>query len=592
MPLFLKPHSMQTLFLSYANSQQHPLPTLQEEDERIYQMLARREVERHFRLHRDSFTTIPKISEYLALFQDDIALFHYSGHAGKDQLLLDDAAANAAGIAQLLGRCPNLKLVVLNGCSTRGQVQALLEAGVPVVIATSAAVDDRTATQFGISFFQAMADSLRSIGDAFQDAVASAQTQSGQTLKAEKVRGLALRKDDRRAAEPLWGLYYREESDLEWKLPLAVYAPPAEYIPNEQLISKLVEALAPFNEEVRKLKEQEDLGVEPSAGQKKKAILKCLPHPVSQQLRKLMSKEKGIEEHVFYDKAGPDRLRQIGHTYSTLIELLAFSMLADLWQKLEKKTDLQLSASDLATLLDFFVRPADRKKPFNFLPLIRGIRQIMEQNELPFFIEEFSEVSRNFNADTAFAAACRFLEALRQRMVEKSGLNEAEAFQLCPSAEEKLATVFGQLGFLAAYSLTSVRRINVLKFRYPPTPMFNHQVIHLAQEFMELEERPEVLDKFMDAASVLLQRKKGDTYRFLNLSPFVIDESAFDEKAELAKLLFFERYEKPLDAQRFRHVYKPGDLPLVITDQKHFRVLRAQFDAFSRSLFQKTLKDL
>lgn len=296
---------MHILFLSYANSQQDPLPTLQEEDGRVYQMLARREAERHFRLHRDSFTTIPRISEYLALFQDDIAVFHYSGHAGKSHLLLDEAEANAAGIAQLLGRCPNLKLAVLNGCSTKGQVEVLLEAGVPAVIATSAPVGDRTAAQFAITFYQAMADSHRSIGDAFEDAIASAQTQSGQALKAERARGIVLRKDDRQAKEPLWGLYFREESDLEWKLPLAAYAPPATYTPNEQLIEKLLEALAPYDEAVRKIRAQEELGAERSAGEKKKAILKCLPHPVSQQLRKLMSKEKGIEDHVFYDKAGP-----------------------------------------------------------------------------------------------------------------------------------------------------------------------------------------------------------------------------------------------------------------------------------------------
>lgn len=223
---------MQVIFLSYANSQEHPLPTLQEEDGRAYQMLARREAERHFRLHRDSFTTIPRIAEYLALFQDNIAVFHYSGHAGKDRLLLGDAEANAAGIAQLLGRCPNLKLAVLNGCSTKGQVQALLEAGVPAVIATSAPVEDHTAAQFAITFYQAMADSHRSIGDAFQDAAASAQTASGQALKAERARSIVLRTDDRRAEEPLWGLYFREESDLEWKLPLAVYAPPAAYTEN------------------------------------------------------------------------------------------------------------------------------------------------------------------------------------------------------------------------------------------------------------------------------------------------------------------------------------------------------------------------
>lgn len=583
---------MQALFLSYANSQLHPLPTLQEEDDQVYKTLTRREAAQHFRLHRDSYTTLPKLSEYLALYQDDIALFHYSGHAEKDQLLLNEDAANAAGIALQLGRCPNLKLVVLNGCCTKGQVLALLEAGVPAVIATSAPVEDRSATQFAITFYQSMSDSHRNIREAFEDAVASAQMQSKKALHAENNRGPVLRADNRSVSAPLWGLYYREESDLEWKLPLAAYAPPMEYTPNELLIEQLIEAFAPYDEDIQKIKAQEDIGVERSMGEKKKAILKCLPHPVSQQLRKLMSKDKGIEEHIFYDKPGSDRLQQIAHTYATMIELLAYILLADLWQAKEEKADLQIQSADLDILLAFLLRQPGEQKTFHFLPLILSVCHIIEQNELPFFLQEFSALSRSLDADAPFTAACRFLEALRLRMADKAVLMELEAFQLCPTAEQKLAIVFGQLGFLATYSLSSIRHINVLKFRYPPTPQFNHKVIHLAQEFIELEERPEVMDKFMDASSVLLQQKKGDTSRFLNLSPFIIDESAFDEKADLAKLFFFERYEKNLGALRYRHVYKPGDQPLVIGDQKHFKVLRAQFDAFARSLFHQSLKDL
>jgi hypothetical protein len=118
-------------------------------------------------------------------------------------------------------------------------------------------------------------------------------------------------------------------------------------------------------------------------------------------------------------------------------------------------------------------------------------------------------------------------------------------------------------------------------------------VIRLDQEFFELEEVPEVLNAFMDTSSVLLQRKQGGEFSYLSLSPFVIDESAFDRKAELAKLLFFERYEKSSDMQRYRHVYKPTDAPVMISsDQKHFKPLRVQFEAFSRSLFHQNLKNL
>ncbi|MEK7256100.1 MAG: CHAT domain-containing protein, partial [Bacteroidota bacterium] len=564
---------MRIAYLTFSNSQQAPLPTLQEEDDSVHKTLAQRDVAHHFRLHRDSFSTIPKIAEYLLLFQEQIALFHFSGHAGRDQLLLDDSAANASGIAQLLARCPNLQLVVLNGCSTKGQVSALLEAGVPVVIATSAPVKDRTAAQFAISFYQSLADRFKSIGEAFEDGIAAAQTQSGQAIKVERTRG-ALVLSDVQKDEPLWGLHCREESDLDWKLPLGSHAAPPDYKPNVELIEQLIDAIAPYDAEAKKIKQQEDLGVEVSAGEKKKAILRSLPHPVSQQLRKLMSKEKGMgEDHLFFDRPGAERLRQMSYTYSTLVELLAFILLAELWEALDEKegqASLQIPPGSLDTVKSFFNPLPGDKKPFDFVALIRSIRLVLEQNELPFFVEELKDLSRIFNEDTEFASACRYLEAIRQQFARQGSPGDEEAAQLCPLAENKLATVFGALGFLARYSLSSVRHINDLKFRYPPAALFNHKVIRLKQEFLELEEGQEIMNNYLHAASVIIQRRvhpdflgDSDGSRFLNLSPFVIDESAFDEKAELAKLFFFERYEKSLDAQRYRHVYKPGDLPLV-----------------------------
>ena len=93
---------MNRLFLAFSNSQKKPLPTLQEEDDQVYTLLARREKDKHFSLYRDSFTTIPKVAHYLQEYQKEIALFLFSGHAGKHKLLLDDTKANAAGIAQSL----------------------------------------------------------------------------------------------------------------------------------------------------------------------------------------------------------------------------------------------------------------------------------------------------------------------------------------------------------------------------------------------------------------------------------------------------------------------------------------------------------
>ena len=54
------------------------------------------------------------------------------------------------------GNSAGLKLVFLNGCSTRPQVKRLLDAGVPAVIATARPIDDAVATEFAVAFYQAL----------------------------------------------------------------------------------------------------------------------------------------------------------------------------------------------------------------------------------------------------------------------------------------------------------------------------------------------------------------------------------------------------------------------------------------------------
>jgi hypothetical protein len=75
--------------------------------------------------------------------KDRIAVFHFAGHANSYQLLLEGAnqqkaALNVGGFAQFLAQQCGLGLVVLNGCSTCQQVEALLAAKVPTVTATLA----------------------------------------------------------------------------------------------------------------------------------------------------------------------------------------------------------------------------------------------------------------------------------------------------------------------------------------------------------------------------------------------------------------------------------------------------------------------
>ena len=334
---------MDLIFLAFANRSDNPLPSLQKEDDLVYRMLDQRARKHHFRIHRDSFVTRDKLIDFLIKNRNELVVFHYSGHAGEDVLLLEDDKANAQGIATLLDQCPKLKLVILNGCATAGQVKRLHQLqSKPVVIATNAPVGDETATTFSINFYRAFSDQFTTLENAFNLGMGAAQTIAGTDLSPKKDVGFMGEVEE---SEASWGLFSTSNYDLEWKLPIAV-APKyiEDFDPNTILMEGLLESLSPYDERVAEIyeNEEEDLVAQ------KEAILKCLPYPVSEQLRKLivLRSPESKEEQVFYDQLGFDRLKQLVETYNTTIELLAYIHLAQIWDILEQNKTGNIEIED------------------------------------------------------------------------------------------------------------------------------------------------------------------------------------------------------------------------------------------------------
>jgi CHAT domain len=116
-------------------------------------------------------------------FKGRIAVFHFGGHAGGGEILLETPEGASAevyteGLAGFLGRQAGLQVVFLNGCSTEPQVQTLLAAGVPAVVATSRAIDDRKATELSAWFYKSLgADAC--LSDAFDQAMSIVRSQVG-----------------------------------------------------------------------------------------------------------------------------------------------------------------------------------------------------------------------------------------------------------------------------------------------------------------------------------------------------------------------------------------------------------------------------
>ncbi len=131
--------------------------------------------------------THDEICDILLDDRHDVCLFHFAGHAGDAELILetDDGApapAAAEGLATLLGN-QSVELVFLNGCATQAHAALLLGAGVGAVVVTSEAIDDQVAARFASRFYQGLAAG-RSIQRAFEDAQATEQALCGNIRKS------------------------------------------------------------------------------------------------------------------------------------------------------------------------------------------------------------------------------------------------------------------------------------------------------------------------------------------------------------------------------------------------------------------------
>lgn len=118
-----------------------------------------------------------------ARYRNRIAVLHYAGHADGDQLLLEAPSGapgptGAAGLAAFLEEQRGLRLVFLNGCATAPQVEGLIAAKCPAIIATSQAIEDEAAMDFAVRFYAGLASGA-SLESAFKEAGGAVRATKG-----------------------------------------------------------------------------------------------------------------------------------------------------------------------------------------------------------------------------------------------------------------------------------------------------------------------------------------------------------------------------------------------------------------------------
>ena len=576
------------IILAFSNNLDDYLQMIVRERKNIFKALQEYNDRGYIQVHKEENTSIEDIFDLFNRYKDQIAIFHYGGHADGTQLQLETGGgkaemANATGLAQLMGQQKVLQLVFLNGCATQDQVEKLFSCGVKAVIATSVSINDEMATEFAEQFYHALA-AQASIQKAFQTAKAFVATRYGNDKEVGEFRAFSgAGKKEGAVTGVLWGLYVNSngEEALTWKLPefaehqvivrgAAVSAKNGSTV-NTELIETLFNAVAAQSQEVGVLWDAAKESKRQDLRMVRQQIIDSFPAPIGEQLRKLFA---GNTIDV-------QRLRQLVLTYETVAEFFCFTVLSQLWDARYDNPALRLNEEHLVEFNSFFALSAESQPTFQYVKLIVAVAQFLDENGITPFVDEVSSLAGALQNEM-LDVAHRFMEEMRVELLRgKVAAEEIESF--CRQAEKHLGTILSALAFLVKYKLTTIKKIDIIKARHK-APEYRHNQVVLDRVTAGVMDSEETYPEFTDSESVILLKDVADVKDYLSLSPFVIDENAFTGDQN-SKLFFYSHHDAANDSYHFRFVDNAEDA-LTVSDE-HYPQIKMQFEQFRQAVFGK-----
>ena len=543
-PLFL---------ISFANHDTQPLPHLDREKEEVEKIIIDRQQKQDFEVTwAPTRTAIIEVLEN-PIKSENLVLFSYSGHAARDRLITEGEPTRSKGIAQLLSECRNLKLIILNGCSTKGQIQELTEAfkktgnSTPIMVATTASVGDRLAADFGIALTKQLLLFGRFVNNAFDLAISVVDTQLG-SEKLKVVRFL-----DEMQEEGTWGIYganEKDKTDFTINQVLATtYA--STYQPNNRLFKELIKELSNHNTEIKKRylnAKKIIMNINPY----KMDIYKSFPFPISRRLQRLDSSESSVDanwkEPNFYNRVDRHRLGELLRVFQTIIDILNSIAQAELYSLINKTPHL-IKRDRLAKLIATYHGQNNLLGGYTAIEIFKDVVGVLYEQRSLLFTQElalFHEVAKQ-----EFFALGNYFKKLQSVY---STLSNQEAEGLVELTEMKLIQVFRHITFLTAYNLTSVENI-LLNRRRVQNVTYYHQLFRQQWSGLEPTLDYETLETYLDHSSIILHKANlTELGEYLNLSPFLIDEVLFQEKATVSNLMTFSGLKADLEIYKYRYL--------------------------------------
>ena len=558
------------LSFSSAGGEEH-LPMINRERKNVYRTLRRHNDKGLIQVEKEASTSIEDIFELFRHYDNRIAIFHFGGHAGDKFLQMEDAdndkqLANSKGLAQLIGRQENLKLVFLNGCATKGQVDLLLAQGVDAVIATSVPVADQMATEFAEQFYRSLA-SHTTIQRAYDDAKSFIETKYKNPPKLSDARGIKIKENKEEKVFP-WGLYHNGdvESVLAWKLPsrppVQAKQPDHQANVNDIFIATVCEELAKYSDDLLSALSKNNLNAI------RREIIDCFPIPIGEQVRKLFSRSEDRSRPGDMEQFSSRRLEQLIFTYRTTAQFICYILLSQLWDEKLKNPELSVKEDYIVDFNSFFNINEVNFESFDYVKLTKAITDIFDDKNIPYFIEEIAQVKIDADEDVLLYNAYLFMNNMHQD-IRDDNVDASNLENLCKEAEEHLGVILSSFAFLVKYRLVTIKGIQLEKERHE-SPKFIHQKVPLTKALTAalfgLEAESVTMESFTDNKSVLFIKRENEKLKgYLNLIPFVIDENALNNHD--SSRLFLFGYQTKDGFCFFRNL--DHEESLVVSDKMH-----------------------
>ncbi len=581
------------IILAFANSMEQPehLKYLAHEIEAVQGYLGKRDND--IKIVPIYSTTINKIHNEVSEYRERLVAFMYSGHSGQLDIKTVGNSMSAIGLAEILGECLMLKVVLINGCLSSGHLPNLLEKQIPILIATEAPINDQAAANFSAFFWESLSkgDTVTKAFDLGLQRAQYIRTSKIEVIETEEaVRG-SLDTGQSTSALP-WILILNQPDDANWSVMAAIedFKYINEFKTNKYLTETLYASFAGIDK--RKVGARKDFR---SA---KNLIYSYFPQFITKYIYDLCAEptsdqEVNSKEIPYFTQPDLRRLKKIADFYLSLKEVLKSIALAEIREQLIRSLD-----SKLPKILSDLTTESQWSSCANVAIILAGI-EFLKSREI--IIKEFTGIDWNFlpETDDFFAEMRTEIDKTENRNTANSEkLNPKETRRLCELAEIKITHLLKQFIFLKEYQFVTIKNITVYKNRVKLEPSYGFDLS--IYEWIGGEDEPpefneNILDNAPDNSCILIVKKSENMVdmvddliqdtKYLNLSPFLIDNNVLYDKDHIPDISFcavsssegfiYKQLIKPSDREIYAKITKDNK-----NSQRFYDNLKKQFVHF------------